>query len=119
MVAYLMDLLLIYSSIFVIKAIFNINILDELEEILILFLNILYNVIMVSSKNQATLGKMLCKIIITDEYGKRLSIAHSFGRCMAYYYSYITFGIGFLMILFSKKKLALHDRISHTYVTYK
>lgn len=119
MAAYLVDLLLIYSSIFIIKNLLDLNMLDELEELFILFLNILYNVSMVASKTQATLGKMLFKIIITNEHGKRLSILHSFGRCMAYYFSYITFGIGFVMIIFSKKHLALHDRISHTYVIYK
>ena len=105
--------------VFVIREVFGIKILDELEELLILLLNIVYNIIMVASKLQGTIGKMFFDVVIVNEDMQRLSLSQSFVRCMAYYFSYITLGIGFIMVVFNEKHRALHDRVADTYVIYK
>ena len=96
--------------------IFAINIPIEIEELLILLINLLYNILMTASKWQATIGKVILKMKIVDQHYNRLTLLHAFARAMAYYFSYITMGLGFLMIAFTKR--GLHDKISNSFVIY-
>jgi len=72
----------------------------------------LYFAIMESSTRQATVGKIILGIKVTDENGNRLSFLHATGRTFAKFLSVITLGVGFLMAGFTKKKQALHDKIA-------
>lgn len=91
----------------------NISIFSEISYLII---SSLYYTILTSSNKAATIGKQLMKIKVLDQQGKVLSLKHSFGRYLAYYFSYLTLGFGFIMILLTKKKIALHDEIALTYV---
>lgn len=79
----------------------------------------LYFALMESSSNQATLGKMVLKIIVTDEAGNRISFARATGRSFAKYISSLILLIGYFMIGFTKKKQGLHDIIAKTLVVVK
>jgi len=79
----------------------------------------LYFGFMTSSSKQATVGKMALGIIVTDENGKRLSFARSTARYFATYISDMTFNVGYLMIIWTKRKQALHDMIAGTLVVRK
>lgn len=81
-------------------------------------LGLLYFPLMHSSKYQATLGKKWLGIKVVDINGQRISIARGFGRYFASILSYITLFIGFLMIFFTERHQALHDKIAGTYVVY-
>lgn len=74
---------------------------------------------MESSKHQATLGKMALGIKVTDLHGKRVSFGRATGRHFAKIISALIFGIGFLMIAFTKHKQGLHDIIAATLVVNK
>lgn len=78
----------------------------------------LYFPLMHSSKYQATFGKKWLGIKVVDESGQRISIARAFGRFFAYILSFLTFYIGFLMIFFTERRQALHDKIAKTCVVY-
>ncbi len=78
----------------------------------------LYEALMTSSSKQATVGKMVCGLIVTDTQGRRLSFAHATGRHFAKYVSSFTFMIGYIMAGFTERKQALHDFIAGTYVMY-
>ncbi len=78
---------------------------------------IAYFIIMESSRYRATLGKMMMGIEVTDIQGNRISILRSCERFLAKILSMITLGIGFLMIGWTKKKQALHDKIAGTLVS--
>lgn len=69
-----------------------------------------------SSKWQATPGKKMLGLKVTDEHGERIG----FGRANARYWSKILSGvilfIGFLMIGFTRNKQGLHDQIADTFV---
>lgn len=69
-----------------------------------------------SSKWQATCGKRLLKIKVTDMSGKRISFGRATGRHFAKILSSIIFFIGYIMILFTKKQQGLHDIIAETLV---
>lgn len=69
-----------------------------------------------SSASQATPGKLLLSIKVTDPQGGRLSLGRALGRWAAAALSYITLFIGFLMAAFTEQKKALHDYVSATQV---
>ena len=80
--------------------------------------NWLYEALMTSSSKQATVGKMVCGLIVTDTQGRRLSFAHATGRHFAKYVSSLTFLLGYVMAGFTERKQALHDFIAGTYVMH-
>jgi len=76
----------------------------------------LYEALLVSSSWQATVGKRVLDLKITDEDGNPLSFEHATGRFFAKVLSGIILGIGFLMVAFSSRKQGLHDMIAGTLV---
>ena len=76
----------------------------------------LYEAFMMSSEWQATVGKRVMSIIVTDTAGKRMSFARATGRHFAKYISAFLLGIGFIIAAFTAKKQALHDMIAETLV---
>lgn len=69
-----------------------------------------------SSKWQASVGKKLLGLKVTDEQGQRIG----FGKANARYWSKILSAlillIGFVMVAFTEKKQGLHDKIAGTLV---
>jgi len=61
---------------------------------------------------QATLGKKILGIKVVDTHGHRISIGRSLGRNVNMALSSITFCVGFLMCLWTKKEQCLHDMVS-------
>lgn len=69
-----------------------------------------------SSSWQATLGKRLLGIKVTDLDGQRIGFGRALARWLAASLSYLTFYIGFLMAALTDRKQALHDFIASTLV---
>lgn len=63
-----------------------------------------------------TIGKKLFYLKILDREGGEVSAIQSLGRTMGYFFSFLSGGLGFLIMFFSRKRLCLHDRISRTSV---
>lgn len=78
-----------------------------------------YFPVMESSKYQGTFGKYWLNIKVVDEEGKRLKFAKAVGRFFLKIFSYSFFFIGFLIVLFTKKKQAAHDLIINTHVVVR
>ncbi len=76
----------------------------------------LYEAFMTSSEWQATVGKRVMFIVVTDLNGNRMSFARATGRHFAKYISVFLLGIGFVIAAFTAKKQALHDMIAETLV---
>jgi uncharacterized RDD family membrane protein YckC len=76
----------------------------------------LYEAFMLSSTRQATLGKMIFGMKVTDLSGNRLSFAHATGRYFAKWLSAFTLLIGYIMAGFTERKQALHDMVAGTLV---
>jgi len=72
----------------------------------------LYYAFMESSSKQATLGKMLMKIKVSDLSGQAISFGRATARHFAKILSAIPLAIGYLMAAFTKKKQGLHDMIA-------
>jgi hypothetical protein len=71
---------------------------------------------MQASARQATLGKSLLGLKVTDSDGERLSVLRSLVREVAKYVSAIPMGLGFLLAAFTGRKQALHDMLVSTTV---
>jgi uncharacterized RDD family membrane protein YckC len=76
----------------------------------------LYSAILESSSWQATLGKKIFGIKVTDMSGNRISFGKATGRHFAKFLSSIICAIGFIMAAFTEQKQALHDILASTLV---
>jgi uncharacterized RDD family membrane protein YckC len=80
----------------------------------------LYFAGMESSSRQATFGKSVMSLRVTNLEGQRLSFGHATGRFGGKIVSdLIPFLIGYIMAAFTEKKQALHDLIAGTLVLRK
>lgn len=79
----------------------------------------LYFALMESSSKQATFGKMIVGIIVTDMEGKRITFGKATGRYFGKFISGFVLSIGYLMAAFTAKKQALHDILSSCIVINK
>jgi len=73
---------------------------------------ILYWPLMECSERQATLGKQLLGLQVTDADGLRLNFVRALLRNLAKIISSLPFGLGFLLAAFTPRKQALHDMIT-------
>ena len=88
--------------------------------LLVLVLHWIYFAGMESSASQATIGKSLMSLKVTDSDGHRLSFGHATGRFFAKLVSgVIPFMIGYIMAAFTARKQALHDLMAGTLVLRK
>ena len=65
-----------------------------------------------SSRSQATPGKTLMGLVVTDMDGQKPTFARTTLRFFAKFLSTIIIFIGFLMIGFTQKRQGLHDKIA-------
>jgi len=78
--------------------------------------DLVYRAGLESSKHQATVGKMVLKIRVTDLNGQRLSFTRATGRYFARLVSVLLFGMGFVIAAFTERRQALHDFAAGTLV---
>jgi len=76
----------------------------------------LYEALMESSSYQATLGKMIFGMKVTDLSGNRISFERATGRHFAKWLSGMILGIGYIMVGFTDRKQGLHDLLAGTLV---
>ncbi|MDR5684376.1 MAG: RDD family protein [Armatimonadota bacterium] len=72
----------------------------------------LYFALLESSPAQATVGKMVLGIVVTDLAHNRISFARATGRHFGKILSAVILFIGFLMAAFTERKQALHDIVA-------
>ena len=77
---------------------------------------VLYFALMQSSARQATIGKALCGLKVTDVGGERISLPRALAREVAKIISSLTLLIGYAIAAFTTRKQALHDFVASTTV---
>lgn len=73
-------------------------------------------VILEGSPRQASFGKILIGVKVTDEQGKPIGYGKAAARNLAKLAGVITLGIGFLSGFFDRRQQCLHDKIAGTLV---
>jgi uncharacterized RDD family membrane protein YckC len=76
----------------------------------------LYFALMESSTWQATLGKRLIGIKVTDAQGRRIGLARALARFFAASLSWLTMNIGHALAAWTPERRALHDYLAGTRV---
>jgi len=79
----------------------------------------LYFALQESSKYQATVGKRVMGIAVTNRQGERISFGRASGRYFGKIISSLTLCIGFMMAGWTQRKQALHDMLADTLVVRK
>lgn len=79
-------------------------------------INIIYFSVLEASRFQATLGKRMVDIKVTDKNGNRISLLQSFARNLAKLLSSLPFYIGYLIAGVSRRKQALHDLMTGSFI---
>ncbi len=137
LLAYLIDIIIITAIVFVIKYLFfgldeimktyssNSSDLDVRKSYLdarngvrdtSLIIWIIYSFIADASRMQGTIGKKILKIKVVDKLGNRISWGKSFARNILKILSAIPFSLGFIWVLFNKKRQGWHDMIAKTFI---
>jgi uncharacterized RDD family membrane protein YckC len=80
--------------------------------LLIQLVSWLYFATFESSPWQATPGKKVFRLRVTDLEGKRLSFIRASGRYFGKIISWLLLGLGFVLAGFTEKKQALHDMLA-------
>jgi uncharacterized RDD family membrane protein YckC len=68
-----------------------------------------------SGRTQATPGKRMLDIYVTDLNGGRITLARALGRYFGMYLS-LMFGVGFVMCVWTDRSQCLHDKLANTLV---
>jgi uncharacterized RDD family membrane protein YckC len=76
----------------------------------------LYGALFESSAWQATPGKKVLGLKVTDLEGRRISFARATGRAFGKWLSSLILCIGFIMVAFTEKRQGLHDLLAGTVV---
>jgi uncharacterized RDD family membrane protein YckC len=79
-------------------------------------LDFVYATAFLCSPARGTLGMQVMDLHITDLKGDRISFARATGRYFATLLSILTFGIGYLLQLFTSRRQTLHDLVAGTLV---
>lgn len=90
---------------------------ENLFNLLSVVIGWLYFALQESSDHQATLGKRLFGMQVTDTSGQRIGFGRATGRYFAKLVSAVLLLIGFIMVAFTRRKQGLHDMIADTLVT--
>lgn len=77
---------------------------------------LIYHIVMESGPKQATHGKQILKIKVTDMQGYPISTSTAAGRNFAKFFSVITLSVGYMLNFFNKRQQCLHDMVAGTLV---
>jgi len=90
-----------------------------LAQVVFFVIQTLYFAFMESSNYQATIGKMVLGLKVSDTAGNKLDFTKALIRNLCKIISSTILLIGYLMAAFTEKKQALHDMIANTLVVRK
>jgi uncharacterized RDD family membrane protein YckC len=84
--------------------------------IIVPLVKIVYHIIMECSARQATFGKQIIRIKVSDMEGNRISFGRSLGRNVAKIISVLPLFLGYLFCFFNKTQQCMHDMLAETLV---
>lgn len=124
--AFIVDNVIVLFIISLILTIIEFNVNHPKDDSMVLFsyfisfvIMWLYYSLLESSSKQATFGKLMFGLIVTDINKNRVNFVKSSIRFLAKIISNIFLGIGYLMPLFTERNQALHDIIAKCLVLNK
>ena len=89
------------------------------HNILLPLIALTYYTLLESSRLKGSFGKLILGIQVVDAKGKKLTVWRSFLRTLSKVGTSLTFGLGFLIAAWTKKKQGLHDFLSGSVLVSK
>ncbi|WP_158534934.1 RDD family protein [Mucilaginibacter hurinus] len=80
---------------------------------------IAYHTLFDSLPTQGSIGKVICKLVVVDASGERLSAGRALGRNAGKILSGLICCLGFFCVLWDSHRQGLHDNLAKTYVIKK
>ncbi|WP_198171442.1 RDD family protein [Mucilaginibacter aquatilis] len=93
----------------------NVDLMLWLQEIYAVGL-IVYNIVLCSLPLSSTLGQYLCRLVVVDANGQKISVLKAVIRGLAKLLSIGLYGLGTVSIFFTQYRQSLHDILARTYV---
>lgn len=81
-------------------------------------ISIAYVAYFLSGKTQATFGKRLMGLYVARSNGSKLTKSRAVSRAASSILTSLTLGLGFIIVIFTKEKISLHDFLCDTRVFY-
>jgi uncharacterized RDD family membrane protein YckC len=78
-----------------------------------------YNSVFEATSMQGGIGKLICKLIVVDESGERISFGKALSRNFSKLLSSFLCGAGFLTVFWNPMKQGWHDQVAKAYVIRK
>lgn len=72
-----------------------------------------------SGEHQATWGKRIMGLVVSDMQGQRITLGRAFGRHLGRFLSMMLMYLGYVLALFTERRQTLHDKLSGTVVLYR
>ena len=117
--AHLIDVLILSLITYILLKILSFSDIDRaiiFKEASYLIISALYYSYLPASHWQATIGKKIFKLKIVDYNLKKITVSLAFLRFFGYFFSYLTAGLGFLLMFFNSRSQNLQDFFAKTYV---
>lgn len=95
---------------------FGASTISRFDDFIGYFLSVAYIAYFLSGKKQATLGKRVMGIYVGNRDGSKLSTLKALARAFTSLLTAATLGLGFIIVIFTKEKISLHDFICNTRV---
>jgi uncharacterized RDD family membrane protein YckC len=92
---------------------------EPLIKLVAVILMITYHATFEATTLRGSIGKMICKLAVVDINGERLKFGNALSRNLGKILSAMVMGLGFLNILWDKKRQGWHDGLAKTYVVRK
>ncbi|RYZ95021.1 MAG: RDD family protein [Sphingobacteriaceae bacterium] len=92
---------------------------DLLFQLLAVLLLIFYNATFECLSIQGSIGKLICKLVVVDVNGGKISFSTALSRNFAKLLSSMICCLGFLNVLWNIQRQGWHDQIAKTYVVRK
>src|SRR5215203_6067962 len=80
---------------------------------------LVYYPLMEGSSAQGTVGKLACGIAVTDTEGRRISYGRAYARVFGRVLCSLTANLGYLLVIFTRRKQGLQDLVASTLVLYR
>ncbi|PAW93227.1 hypothetical protein CKK33_06835 [Mucilaginibacter sp. MD40] len=87
--------------------------------VVVFIFSTVYNTLWEASSMRGSLGKILCRLAVSDEDGRKLTIGRALLRNLGKFVSGLVLWVGYLAVLWDSRNQAWHDKWAKTYVLVK
>ncbi|RVU00016.1 RDD family protein [Mucilaginibacter limnophilus] len=130
LLAYIIDYVFLYTASVLVAVIIGVigsltgytefgNVTNGVVTMITVALMLLYNTTFEAMPTQGSIGKIICKLVVVNVAGEKLSFVNALGRNAGKWLSSLLCGFGFLSVLWDNERRSWHDHMAKAYVVKK